>query len=202
MVHASTTSREQRRRQLTDCARMLFSRQGYYATSVEDVIREAGVSRGTFYNYFDSKRVLFAEVLEELFQVVWESVPPILTGPQDDIPAQVVRNLHSLCATLEQNQDFARILFSEAVGLDPEADEQLARFYQRSMERLVGSLREGQELGIVMDGDPVVLAVCLLGIIKEYWFQTVLGYQPVPLDTFLTQVYRFLNQGLLRSANP
>jgi AcrR family transcriptional regulator len=198
MPIAKSLLREQRHAQLLSCAQKLFAGKGYHATSVEDVILQAGVSRGTFYNYFDSKRALFGEVLDLLFSQVWDSVQPIRTEPGDDVNAQVAGNMYSLCETLNHNQDLPRILFSEAIGLDSEANEQLANFYRRTMQRLVAALEEGQQLGIVVEGDAVSMAVCLLGMLKEYWFQSMLGAPPGSLEVFLPEVYRVLQGGMLR----
>ena len=41
----------------------LFSKRGYTATSISDVIQAAGTSKGGFYNHFKSKEQLLAEVL-------------------------------------------------------------------------------------------------------------------------------------------
>ncbi len=194
---AKSITREQRHAELLVCAQKLFAQKGYHATSVEDVIRLAGVSRGTFYNYFDSKRALFGEVLDVLFTQVWDSVQPIRIGVGDDVSAQIASNMYSLCETLNQDQDLPRILFSEAIGLDSEANEQLGNFYRRTMQRLVSALEEGQQLGIVVEGDCVSMAVCLLGMLKEYWFQSLLGAPPRPLEEFLPEVYRVLQRGML-----
>lgn len=192
-------SRKQRRAELLRCAQQLFADKGYHATSVADVIQRASVSRGTFYNYFDSKRALFGEVLDLLFSQVWDSVQSIHTEAGDDVGAQIANNMYALCETLNQDQALPRILFSEAIGLDSEANEQLAKFYQRTMKRLVAALEEGQELGIVVEGDCVSMAVCLLGMLKEYWFQSMLAAPPRPLQLFLPQVYGLLQHGLLQA---
>lgn len=191
-------SREQRHADLLACAQKLFAQKGYHATSVADVIQQAVVSRGTFYNYFDSKRALFGEVLDLLFSQVWNSVQAIRTGAGEDVNAQITSNMYALCETLNRDQDLPRILFSEAIGLDSEANEQLANFYRRTMQRLVSALKEGQQLGIVVEGDSVSMAVCLLGMLKEYWFQSLLGEPPRSLEVFLPQVYRLLQGGMLR----
>lgn len=192
-------SRKQRRAELLRCAQQLFADKGYHATSVADVIQRASVSRGTFYNYFDSKRALFGEVLDLLFSQVWDSVQPIRTEAGDDVDAQIANNMYALCEMLNQDQALPRILFSEAIGLDSEANEQLAKFYQRTMKRLVAALEEGQQLGIVVEGDCVSMAVCLLGMLKEYWFQSMLAAPPRPLQLFLPQVYGLLQRGLLQT---
>ena len=49
---------------LIDAATRLFATQGYDGTSVEAVLREAGVSRGSLYHHFPGKDALFLAVLE------------------------------------------------------------------------------------------------------------------------------------------
>ncbi len=66
------------------------------------------------------------------------------------------------------------------------------------MQRLVSALEEGQQLGIVVEGDCVSMAVCLLAMLKEYWFQSLLGAPPRSLEVFLPEVYRMLQGGMLR----
>lgn len=44
----------------------LFARLGYEATSVDDLVRELGVHRGSLYGAFGSKRGLFGAVLDHL----------------------------------------------------------------------------------------------------------------------------------------
>ncbi|AJE45247.1 TetR/AcrR family transcriptional regulator [Celeribacter indicus] len=48
--------------QVIDGARAVFMRDGYDGASVDDIAREAGVSKATLYSYFPDKRVLFLEI--------------------------------------------------------------------------------------------------------------------------------------------
>jgi AcrR family transcriptional regulator len=54
-----------KRQQILDGARKLFQAEGFDAASMGDIARAAGVSKGTLYVYFDSKEVLFAELVRE-----------------------------------------------------------------------------------------------------------------------------------------
>jgi len=49
---------------LIDAARELFTDQGYGATSIEDIIRQAGVARGALYHHFPGKEALFRAVYD------------------------------------------------------------------------------------------------------------------------------------------
>ena len=48
--------------QVLDGARTVFLRDGFEGASVDDIARQAGVSKATLYNYFPDKRILFMEV--------------------------------------------------------------------------------------------------------------------------------------------
>lgn len=48
--------------QVLEGARTVFLRDGFEGASVDDIAREAGVSKATLYNYFPDKRILFIEV--------------------------------------------------------------------------------------------------------------------------------------------
>lgn len=52
-------------RQILDGARRVFLAQGFDAASMNDIAREAGVSKGTIYSYFPSKDALFAALIRE-----------------------------------------------------------------------------------------------------------------------------------------
>jgi AcrR family transcriptional regulator len=63
-----------KRRQILEGARALFLGKGFDAASMGDIAREAKVSKGTLYVYFDSKEKLFQEIVEEERQAQAEQV--------------------------------------------------------------------------------------------------------------------------------
>ncbi|MGD9891678.1 MAG: TetR/AcrR family transcriptional regulator, partial [Dehalococcoidia bacterium] len=65
---------EQTRRQLLDIARRLFAEHGFAGTGTEEVVRQAGVTRGALYYHFRDKRALFQAVVEDLQQQILNRV--------------------------------------------------------------------------------------------------------------------------------
>jgi AcrR family transcriptional regulator len=63
-----------RRRELVEAAYKAFATKGYHTTSVAETVREAGVSHGTFYNYFDNKRHILDEVLDYAVGLIVDGV--------------------------------------------------------------------------------------------------------------------------------
>ena len=54
------------RRAIVEVARQRFGAEGYAATSVDDIVRDAGVTKGALYHHFENKDQLFEEVVDEL----------------------------------------------------------------------------------------------------------------------------------------
>lgn len=55
---------EQRREQILNAARDIFTRQGYSNATTAEIARTAGIAEGTIYNYFSSKRELLTALLK------------------------------------------------------------------------------------------------------------------------------------------
>jgi TetR/AcrR family transcriptional regulator, transcriptional repressor for nem operon len=86
--------REQVRNRIVESARRLFNRNGFESVSVDSIMAHAGLTRGGFYSYFDSKSDLYAEVLGCFFtdpnwKSRWEGVDIDLAS--GEVGPQIVR---------------------------------------------------------------------------------------------------------------
>jgi TetR/AcrR family transcriptional regulator, transcriptional repressor for nem operon len=61
-----TKHRPMTRQKIIRSARRLFNRHGFDAVSIDDVMADAGLTRGSFYSYFDSKGDLYAEAVTHI----------------------------------------------------------------------------------------------------------------------------------------
>jgi AcrR family transcriptional regulator len=61
---------EETRAKIIESAIRLFSTRGYNAASVDDVCKEAGISKGAFYHHFESKQALFLALLDGWLQTI------------------------------------------------------------------------------------------------------------------------------------
>lgn len=78
---ARTSRRESRNRQLIDASIAVFSAKGVSATSVDDIVRAAGVAKGTFYLYFATKDDAVNAVAERMIEGVASRIEAIATDP-------------------------------------------------------------------------------------------------------------------------
>jgi AcrR family transcriptional regulator len=74
-----------RRETFLDAAQRLIQTKGYEQMSLQDVIGDAGTSKGAFYHYFDSKAALLEGVVDRMVEGATGQVAPVLDDP--DLPA-------------------------------------------------------------------------------------------------------------------
>ena len=70
-------ARSQKRKKIIDKAWELFAKNGYEETKVEDITKDLGISKGSFYTYFATKEELLYEVLEKIKKEIIENLENI-----------------------------------------------------------------------------------------------------------------------------
>lgn len=68
LVVAKRKSKEIRKKEILDAALQCFSKKGYDATTLDDIVTESGLSKGAIYWYFKGKRELFMTLVERHLQ--------------------------------------------------------------------------------------------------------------------------------------
>ncbi len=160
--------RRSRRAHILETALDVFSTRGYHATRVADIIDAAGVSRGTFYLYFESKSAIFVELLEGLLTHLRANIVGVETAPgSPPLEEQLVAMVALLLDTVLKNRRLTAIIVRQSVGVDAEVDRILAEFYGNLRAFVIRSLEQGQQLGVVRPLDNEVVAFCMLGTVKQ-----------------------------------
>jgi AcrR family transcriptional regulator len=114
----STESREHRSRLLQGMAEAV-ARKGFAETTIADVVREAGVSRRTFYEHFSGK----AECLVALYEAASRNALKVLRDaidPSHGWEEQAERAIGAYLRCMADNPVLMRTLFVEILALGPE----------------------------------------------------------------------------------
>jgi AcrR family transcriptional regulator len=93
---------EETRSHILDVAGELFAERGYDATSVADICRRAGVTKGAFYHHFASKQTVFLE-LRDRWLAPLEAQLTLARDPNETLPQ-----------LLQRVADMTRAIFAEA----------------------------------------------------------------------------------------
>src|SRR5580698_1219916 len=147
--------KQERRQQILSVARDVFARRGYHAAKIDDIVAAAGIARGTFYLYFEDKRAIFEEIVDRTITRLGMAI--LRVDPHDpvrSVSSQIRENIRRIVDMLLEDRATTKILLSYAVGVDPAFDRKLLSFYDEIANLLERSLRDGQALGVLCDGDP------------------------------------------------
>ncbi len=101
--------RQQSVANIADAALRLFGEKGYHSTSIAQIAREAGVSKGLLYNYFESKEALLHFIILHAVEV-GEALLEQSLAEQDDPQAQLRAFTEGTLALLQEDPVFWRLL--------------------------------------------------------------------------------------------
>lgn len=195
--------REERRAQILDVAVEVFAHKGYHRTSISDLVAAAGVARGTFYQYFDSKHAIFHELLERLLTGFRGSVVGVDTAEgAPPLHEQLVGTVSRILTAASSNRDVATLIFREALALDEEVDRRLQAFEERLHTYVQASLQRGIDMGLLRDHDTEVVATCVYGSIRQVIERRTLSEAATDTDPDLTarEIVTFALAGVVRQA--
>ena len=85
---SAALQKTERRQQILGVAREVFSKRGYHQTTIDDIVAQAGVARGTFYLYFEDKRAVFSDLVDRFAGQLSMAIVRIVT----DDPARTVNS--------------------------------------------------------------------------------------------------------------
>lgn len=161
--------REFKHEKVIDAAMHVFWRQGFEATSAQDLVDATGLGRGSLYNAFLSKEGLFREALHRYKDQARRDIGRLETG---DGAKEAIRNLLLYIFESDLIHPSARGCLATNAAIERAShDEDVAKLVRENMEivraGLEQVLRRGQETGEVAAGrDPEVLATYFLNTIQ------------------------------------
>lgn len=127
---------DERRAQLVELGLRLFSERSYDELSIDDIAREAGISKGLLYHYFPSKRDYYVETVRAAAQLLLDRTDPDI-GPE---PEALLAGLEAYLTFAEDHASAFVALMRSGVGHDAEVAGVLeatrARYVTRIAERL------------------------------------------------------------------
>lgn len=102
----------------------LFMKQGYYATSISDIAKQAGISKGLLYNYYKGKEELLSEMVEARIKEVVEVMEEAFTlnTPRE----QLEHIINGAIDNIHQKPEVHR--FYLHLQTQPESDEELIKY--------------------------------------------------------------------------
>ena len=194
--------KDKKRREIIEAAIAVFSRAGYRRSRMQEIADEAGVGKGTVYEYFSSKQDLFLQMSEHLYQQYVLSEEEVIR--QIDDPTEQIRRL--IASTLEKAAMWTGWvhLFADMWSeVDRKGEHDNLRNLMKDMlERMVGItagyIRKAQGRGIFKDYDADLVAYILMGVLDGLMLQTLINKDMYDMQKMIDTLTGVLMDGLKR----
>lgn len=185
-----STTREKRRaartRQIVDAARTCFAANGFHVTSMDDIIRESGLSAGAVYRYFRSKDELItaaaSQSLAELGGIITELVESQPPPSPEKVLMEILTQLPFRDNTAERKDLSTMVLhgWSESAR-NPEFRLVVQGGYASLVEKATPLLEHWHREGLLEpDVDIEALGQVLLAMIQGFIVQQALASGTTP----------------------
>jgi AcrR family transcriptional regulator len=198
MARAATATRradsQARTRQLVlDAAERLFVANGFAATSLDDIAREAGFSKGAVYSNFEGKTDLFFAIVEQQFEQLATQLRRAVEAEDDA--------LSRLAAVGTWYQDFLQVEFGWTRSLPEVAalaaqDEDARQRFGRLLQAIEASItdltaQQQESLGIRFGLPPEQVAALVVALVMGLTVRSLHDLESPP-QLFHDALARFL----------
>lgn len=154
----------------------LFVRNGYRATTIDQIAAKAGLTKGAIYFYFKTKEAILLTLLEQAKKYVADPVDDLIDNEGMTADSQLVRFIHnqSMLGLTRPNHVLLLILVSiEFAGTGGEIEAKVQAIYKSMYDRVGKMIARGQKNGTFRnDAEAQALAAIVMaghdGVLIEW----------------------------------
>jgi AcrR family transcriptional regulator len=191
-----------RTQQIGEAALVLFLAEGVDAVTIDGIVNRAGIAKGSFYRYFDSK----SHVVESLFEPLRQSVSSAMNICRMNLRKESTREEvmkayqelgTTMAAALLRYRDVTLLYLQESRGPRTEVRAPLFGLRRDLREVCVSLARATHEHGITRDVSPEVTAISVLGVAENVFYEYLYNDDFVDSDALAEEVFEVILSGVL-----
>lgn len=190
---------EQTRKQIIETATKLFARKGFYGTSISDLTKAVGLTKGALYHHFEDKDALFFAVVESV-QNTWEKAVANEVVSEKDSLAQISILFEKHADLLSKNEFMCLVmsnLMNEMESVNPKYSSILEDVYEEFVLFVEQIIKAGQSNGEIRpDLDPKLLSLNIVGILKGIGCYPKLKRTPIDRIALADSLKKVLLDGI------
>ena len=156
---------------ILEAALNAFSKKGYYDTRMENIAKDAGVGKGTLYEYFSNKEELFKESLEYAINIYLEKINMAVQEGKS-VEEKIIGILKVECGTKKKYDNFAFTFMRESANIEMDFKKSIYRIREIKIQLYSKIISNAVDEGIYRDDLDVDLAASiLLGALNQVQFK-------------------------------
>lgn len=172
---------EARREEILSAAEGLFSKNGFFKTSMAEIAEAAQFAIGTLYKFFKSKEDIYISLVESKVEEMLQQLEDAVrnTRPAEDKIREVIR---VKLAFADQNRDFFRIYVSEWSGFEwtvkSAFGDRVWKWYLAQIDLVANLIKEGIKRGEFRNVNPKDTSLALHGMLNSTIYVWILQASP------------------------
>ncbi|MFC0299531.1 TetR/AcrR family transcriptional regulator [Virgibacillus soli] len=180
----------EKKQHIIDVGLALFSQKGYHATSIQEIANEAGISKGSFYLYFESKEDFIATAFEFFHEQLSERLHEFSgeeLAPRDLLAKQIT----SIMTYMLPYKHVIIMYMRENISIGEKMDALITKVNTQNFHWLQNSIQQiyGQKVK-AFQFDAIIL---LEGIIQSYFKSLVMGHIEMDVTSIGSFIVRRLD---------
>lgn len=194
---------EERKKKILNCAKRLFSKNGFYKTQISDIAKAAKIARGTIYQYFENKDIIYMTLLEDYYQVWQEAMTMKKTG----IDLEKITAVDFFKAQIRRTLDFfandrylSNIILRVGLGVPGDLATTIKRFETHVLDFIMRDLRLGIMSGNIREEINVEFTANLIAgaVLRtaSYYFGPYKRKKPLDIDKATQDIIDIFVRGL------
>jgi AcrR family transcriptional regulator len=157
---------EARKEDILKASIRVFSKEGFYNARMEDIAVAAGVGKGTIYEYFPSKKVLFQEMMRYAVEMYIAEIERYIAGVNDakEVLSSFMRfNIDFM----REHAEIAKVVINQPNEINEEIMEMFMNMRHRIEEAIASVIIEGISSGCFRKIKPHIAAMTFLAIVSR-----------------------------------
>ncbi len=157
--------KERKRQEIIKQAIQIFSQKGYHQTKIVDITSSLQISTGTFYLYFNNKRDLFMDVIDDVFRNIVGEAAVAIKGEKDFLERLKIRG-RVFYEKYTKYSEILNQLRAEMASEEQWPAEKINKIYHGLTRPVIREIEDAVKKGIIHQTDPDLLAYALTGLIE------------------------------------
>ncbi|HEY6075087.1 MAG TPA: TetR/AcrR family transcriptional regulator [Anaerolineales bacterium] len=188
---------EETRGKIMEAAVRLFSNRGYKTASVDDICKEAGVSKGAFYHHFETKQALFLALLDGWLKTIDNAIEAAKDQPA---PATFLAMAEAFPYIFESAGDNLPMFleFWLQASRDEEIWEASIAPYRRYHQAFTELIQRGQEEGSFVNIDPALTSRMIVSMAMGLLLQSLLDPEGAKWEQSAREITNLMLDNLLK----
>jgi AcrR family transcriptional regulator len=195
----SKEDKSKRRDEIMAAAKKVFARNGFHATTISHIAKEAGLAYGSVYWYFDSKDELFHALMSAEGEALRAHIAAALaaSGQRPEKNWEPLRvTVQAVLEFFEADKAVTKLLLRDASALGDQFEKHLGSIYERFIDDIEKHMIVAQQRGTVINAPPRMLAFSLAALIGQLAHRRLTTDDGVTADQVADIVVSFSLNGL------